>query len=154
MSIWCSRPLIGTDPDWPRHDDDPPGDVRSYVSGWSNHYPTTDDTAELPAWIDTASIAPWCVPGWGGREDECQMHVGPWLRLSVDAPHTRIPPRTPEEMAEWVAAWESGEPPDIEVAVGPRRHVAVVLDEAAVRSLVDDLLDWLATPKVRPEDTS
>jgi hypothetical protein len=129
MSIWCSRATIGTDREWPRDEDDPPGDVRSYVDGWSNHYPTTDGTAEQPACIDTAHIAPWCVPGWWASL--AHDKVGPWFRLSVDAPDTHMDSRG--------------------VTVGPWRHVSVVLDEAAVRSLVDELQSWLDTPKARPE---
>lgn len=151
MSIWCSRPMIGTDPCWPDEDEDgAPGDVRSYVEGWSNHYPTTDGTAERAAAIDTASIPAWCVPGHGGDFEE-PRRLGPWLRLSVVSPDTHVRPRTPEQEAERSAAWQRGETPKVDVDVGTEpRYVSVVLDEAAVRSLVADLTEWLDTPKVHP----
>lgn len=127
MSIWCSHPLIGTDPYWERDHDDPPGDVRSYAEGWSNHYP--DNDVEQPAAIDTAHIAPWCVPGWWDREDELDGKVGPWLRLAV-------------------MTWKHDRKTC--VATDESIDASVVLDEDAVRSLVADLTDWLGTPKVHP----
>lgn len=155
MSIWNSLPHIGFDT-W---EEDPVpfqgGQVRSYVDGWSNHYPTTDDTAELPAMIDTASIAPWCVPGHedsDGRNDDGERCVGPWLRLSVDSPDTHIPIRTPEEIAERIAAWAGGETPPTDIEVGAWQHVSVVLDEPAVRSLVESLTEWLDHPKLHPTE--
>lgn len=131
MSIWCSRPHIGYDP-YPDEPQPAGGQVRSYATGWSNHYPTTDGTVEQPASIDTAHIAPWCVPGHERRSESATLDdesVGPWLRLAVDtAVHN---PRNPSTVTGHTSA-------------------EVVLDEAAVRALVDDLTDWLNTPKVHP----
>lgn len=123
MSIWCSGRVIGHDPAW-IDDDEQVGDVRSYAGGWSNHYP--DQTVEQPANIDTAHIPVWCVPGHRGEVDRV---IGPWLRLCVQSWEHDF--RNPTETVGQVNA-------------------AVVLDEAAVRALVDDLTDWLARPKAYP----
>ena len=134
MSIWCSRPHVGFELHWePDPDEDHPqgGQVRTYVDGWSNHFPTTDGDAEQEAMIDTAHIAPWCTPGWENREAECQMMAGPWLRLSVSGPRTEISRGA--------------------VKVGQHHlSVSVVLDEAAVDALIADLIEWRDTPKTRP----
>lgn len=127
MSIWCSRPHIGYD------DPDPDaagGEVRSYATGWSNHYPTTDGTVERPAFIDTAHIAPWCVPHHEDAETTFTgQENGPWLRLSMStADHNWHEPHT----------------------VTGTTHASVVMDEDAVRALVADLEAWLTEPKVRP----
>lgn len=155
MSIWCSRPHVGFDLYWePDPDEDNPqgGQVRSYVDGWSNHYPTTDDTAERPAAVNTAHIAPWCTPGWEDREDECDGKAGPWLRLSIDAPDTHVEHHSPEVLRERAKAWERGERPETAVVVGEDLHVSVVLDEEAVHALIQDLIEWRDTPKTRPPD--
>jgi hypothetical protein len=126
MSIWASQPVIG-------HDDDevePRGDVRSYIVGWSNHYP---DHMERPSAIDLAHIPAWCVPGHGDHtgQDGDDVVVGPWLRLSIDTVDHHI---------------FGGK-----VVVGRDVHVSVVLDEAAVNALIDDLIEWRDTPKVHPQ---
>ena len=123
MSIWSSWPTIGYgDPDEPER-----GEVRSYAEGWSNHYP--DDKVELPASAGVAHVAPWCVPGWDDHTgDDCS--VGPWLRLDIDTAEHSFP--------------AGGEP------TGKRVNAAVVMDEAAVRALRDDLTEWLEAKKVRP----
>lgn len=129
MSIWCSWPTIGFD-GW---DDEPQprgGQVRSYATGWSNHYPTTDDGVEQPASVDLAHIAPWCVPGWSDDELSLDLEVGPWLRLSLDSCET-----TTKEPVEVVS--------DV--------HASVVMDEAAVVALRDALTEWIETEKVQPK---
>lgn len=127
MSIWCSNSVIGHDP----HDDEPVEQVqvRSYANGWSNHYPTTDGTVERDASIDTSFIPAWCA---GGEDDDYES-VGPWLRLGVKS---------------WRHDWR--EPTEL---VGPET-ADVVMDESAVRTLVDQLNEWLARPKVAPEAPS
>jgi len=83
MSIWCSQPAIGFD-DWFKRARKPHGGhVRSYATGWSNHYPTTNGKVERRASIDLATIAPWCVPGNEHNWDD--RATGPWLRLSVNS---------------------------------------------------------------------
>jgi hypothetical protein len=131
MSIWCSRPHIGFDDFWePNRKRPAGGQVRSYATGWSNHYPTTDDTVEQRAMVDTAHIAPWCVPGHDG-DYENERRVGPWLRLGV---HGRAQDYRGRELI-----------------LGGHVDLSVVLDENAVRALVADLQDWLDTPKARPK---
>lgn len=121
MSIWCSLPAIGFDDD---ELDEPVGQVRSYASGWSNHYPTTDGTVERDATLDLAYIPAWCAGG-----DDDSDAVGPWLRLGVRS-----------------HAHNYSSPAEV---VG-RADATVVLDEDAVRALVDQLTQWLARPKVSP----
>ena len=141
MSIWCSGEEIGYDvarkrPKKVR------GEVRSYSTGWSNHYPTKG--VEKPASVSTAAIAPWCVPGHDqdGKDyacTSCGSHHdgydhGPWLRLDVDSPLAR----------SWYSKGDDGTP-------GPDPvHASVILDEEAVRALVADLTQWLDAPKVHP----
>ena len=125
MSIWCSLPSIGFD----ENTDDPQplgGQVRSYASGWSNHYPTTDNTVEREAFINLATIPAWCA---GGADDDFDSR-GPWIRLGVVAPeHNYLKP------AEIIG----------------EDQATVVLDEGAVRQLVGQLNDWLARPKVHEQ---
>jgi hypothetical protein len=130
VSIWCSRPAVGTEP----HGDEPPvGHVLSYVEGFSNHYPTSGHgIVEAEGWIDTASIPVWCVPGHEYSEEYYGDRLGPWLRLTVDTVRLSVWP-TPDS--------PSGEPV----------HVSVVLDEAAVQALVDDMSEWLDRPKAHPQ---
>lgn len=66
MSIWCSLPNIGFDDEV----DESVGQVRSYASGWSNHYPTTDGTVERDATLDLAYIPAWCA---GGDDDDFRV---------------------------------------------------------------------------------
>lgn len=127
MSIWCSWPGVG-------HNDHEPqrGEVRSYAEGWSNHFPTVGDAAELPATVDVAHIAPWCVPG----HDECGdcdgTHVGPWLRLTLHA----------DKAKSW---WDrtTGDEPGVRAFTD-----SVVMDRAAVEALAADLGRWLALEHV------
>lgn len=146
MSIWCSYPTIGWDDEGADvggmvidadgvRDPEPHwsgGEVRSYAVGWSNHYP--DGTAEYPASIDLADIAPWCVPGWWDRSDELDREVGPWLRMGVHSPHA---------VTYWSKDAEGNPTPNPEVAT-------VVLDVAAVQALYDQLGRWLAAEKITP----
>lgn len=124
MSIWCSGPTIGFDV-W----EDPPvpviGQVRSYATGWSNHYPTIAGDVERPATVDLAHIPAWCA---GGEDDDFDS-LGGWVRLSVVG-HEH----------------DYKEPTKV---LGPI-DAAVVLDEAAVRELVRQLSSWLDRPKVQP----
>jgi hypothetical protein len=134
MSIWCSRPHIGFDTFWePNRKRPTSGQVRSYANGWSNHYPTTDGTVEQPAMVDTAHIAPWCVPGNETFDVGPDGKCGPWLRLGVHTVEHSYP---------------SGGQFD---ADGKRVEAYVVLNENAVRALVADLQEWLDTPKARPK---
>jgi hypothetical protein len=80
VSIWCSREAIGYD-DIFEDGATNHGEVVAYANGWSNHYPTTDGTAETPACISLATIPPWCVPGH--RDEYAEHVVGPWLRLDL-----------------------------------------------------------------------
>lgn len=124
MSIWCSMPSIGHDD----YEDESLGDVRSYATGWSNHYPTTDGDVERPASIDLAYLPPYCVPG---RRDDpwADDEVGPWLRLGVSGwKHNYF---KPEEVL--------GE-----------EDIQVVLDVAAVQALADQLTEWLDRTVVYP----
>lgn len=125
MSIWASWLTIG-------HDDHESagGVVLTYASGFSNHYPDTTASHELPASVDLAHIPPWCVPGHG--DHECDAHVGDWLRLSVHAPR----------------AFDFWGPNGQRRNAGPV-NADVVLDEAAARVLRDQLDEWLALPKLR-----
>ena len=147
MSIWCSWPAIGHDP----HDEEPlrGGEVRTYATGWSNHFPTADGEAELPASIDLADIAPWCVPGHeqdaanyrctGCGAEHDHPECGPWLRLGLYAEQSRT----------WHGSLDSHGvfAPIVSTAT---MHATVVLDEDAARALRDDLTAWLDRPKVRP----
>ena len=122
MSIWASRINIGHDNSpWP--EERPPGEVRSYANGWSNHYPTPD--VEKPAFVGTAHIPPYCVPGHGD-DAASEEATGPWLRLHV-------------------AVWneELGSPmiPD---------GGAIILDPDAARSLAAELLSWADSEHVQP----
>lgn len=133
MSIWCSNETIGWEEDgWEDVDGKPieptrnGGEVRSYANGWSNHYPTSDDTVEQRAHIDLATIPVWCVPGHDDESD--YERVGEWLRLSVS---------TVEH--NW------SDPSNIKKTTPVQ--VDVVMDEAATRLLVEQLSEWLARPK-------
>lgn len=112
------------------------GEVRSYAVGWSNHYPTTDDTVERRASVDIASLAWFCVPGRSEDDADAippdQHAVGPWLRL-------------------WVGTSEHNQSKPSEVL--GELHAAVVMDEAAVRALHEQLGEWLGVPKVHPRAT-
>lgn len=121
MSIWCSWPTVGHD------DESDGGNVRSYATGWSNHFPTDDFERESS--MDLATIAPWCVPGHHDSDGE-QGEVGPWLRLGmVTWRHDfHNPKRRPTKQLD----------------------AAVVMDEAAVRLLRDQLTTWLELPKLHP----
>lgn len=102
------------------------GDVRSYASGWSNHYPTTDGEVEQPAHVGLAHIPTWCVPGHRGDEEGADDYpLGQWVRLDV-VTHDH----------------EDGKP-----VGGPWAH-SVVMDEGAARQLAADLLKWADSPKV------
>ena len=129
MSIWCSQEAIGFDDAWRRAQKPHGGQVRSYASGWSNHYPTTDGKVERRACIDLATIAPWCVPGHDDIEGFEGMACGPWLRLCLNSSdHDYHNPRS---------------------ILGPE-NASVVMDEAAVREMVAQLTEWLNRPKVHP----
>ena len=138
MSIWCSWESIGWEPEADviygngrraterAHMER--GAVRAYRAGFSNHYP---DDSDPGAWVDVASIPAWCVPG---HDDERDDSLGPWLRLSVGSP----------DALTW---WQKT--PDDQPMSAPV-FADVVLDEAAVRSLRDDLTAWLNREKARP----
>lgn len=143
MSIWCTGERIGYEPRGLAVDGEAPpkmkslrnGQVRSYATGFSNHYPTTTGDYEQPAAVALATIAPWCVPG---HDEPCTCkagahdwpEVGPWLRLELLS-HEHI--------------WEEGGKPS-----GRIEGADVVLDEAAVTTLRDRLTEWLDQPKVQP----
>ena len=127
MSIWCSYPEIGFDLFRKRPRKLGKGQVRGYASGWSNHYPNLQ--VEKPAAIDLACIAPHCVPGHEDH-DGMDRDVGPWLRLGLTAARHNF--HNPREII--------GED-----------EATVVMDEAAVRELVEALTYWLDKPKVRPQ---
>lgn len=149
MSIWCSYVPIGWDdegeavggkviddggvrdprPHWVG------GEVRSYAEGWSNHYPNADDGVELPASLDLAHIAPFCVPGNEGVDEE-DGSVGGWLRLSIASPSA-------------VTLWKTPDKPQPDP-----RYASVILDEAAARALAKDLRRWLKRPKRHPKEAS
>lgn len=127
MSIWCSSEDIGFED---RQEGEPNhGQVRSYASGFSNHYPTTDGEWEAPAAVGIASIAPWCVPGWS-PDDPTLDHplCGPWVRLDV-------------------MSWEHEGGKATETS-----YAAVVMDEAAARALAWQLLEWADRPHVHPRE--
>lgn len=122
MSIWCSWREIGWDK-WRKKPRFVHGEVRSYASGFSNHYPTSDGEYEQPADIGISSIPVWCV---AGHRDEDGDEIGPWLRLDIGTwDHDSGRPRVPVQ-------------------------AAVVMDEKAVRSLVKDMRAWLKAPKAYP----
>lgn len=124
MSIWCSGSVIGHDVDADAEGEQR-GEVWSYATGWSNHYP--DRKVEQPSTICVATIPVWCVPGhWDEEEFET---VGEWLRLDV---HT----------AEH--DYKSGGQP-----TSRYNFESVVLDEEAARSLAADLLAWADRPKAK-----
>lgn len=128
MSIWCSHDTIGFD------DSEPPsGQVRSYATGWSNHYPTTTGDVEQEASVEIAHIAPWCVPGHrdiGDEWDGTGFVYGDWLRLDIYSQQHDF---------------HSGGKP-----TGAPLSASVVMDETAVRELRDQLTSWLDAKKVRP----
>jgi len=136
MSIWCSEGVVGFDPlnmDGTAFPDQAVGgQVRSYATGFSNHYPTIDGEWEQPASVDLATIAPWCVPG--APESVDHPDTGPWLRL---------------EVLSHVHDWVSGGLP-----TGKAEGAMVVLDEGAVLSLRDQLTEWLERPKVHPPEVA
>jgi hypothetical protein len=123
VSIWCSLPVIGFDE---REPDGPVCQVRSYATGWSNHYPTTDGTVERDAALDLAYLPAWCA---GGPDDDYES-VGPWVRLGLRS-----------HIHDYSA------PADATGAV----QATVVMDENAVRALVSELTQWLERPKVFPD---
>ena len=128
MSIWSSWETIGYDIPLGENPERPErGVVRSYATGFSNHYPTVDGDYEQPANVGVASIPSWCVPG---HHDDGSDDPGPWLRLDV------------------YSAEHSSE--DGGKATGRGESVSVVLDEDAARALAGDLLSWAETPKTRP----
>jgi hypothetical protein len=135
VSIWCSWEDIGYDDEgesgWQNTGR---GEVRSYATGWSNHYPTTDGQVERPASVGVAHAPQWCVPGHydatadGDYGDGAP--VGGWLRL---------------DMVTWTHNWKTPEQ-----VTGPPECHSVVLDEQAARSLAADLLAWADHEKVHP----
>lgn len=129
MSIWSSWEEIGYDMVF-RSPKPHRGQVRSYASGWSNHYPTTDGAVEQPAAVGVASMPVWCVPGH--EDDYSDDTVGPWLRL---------------EVASAQHSWKDGGKP-----TGLPEGAAVVMDEEAARSLAADLLAWADRPKALPKE--
>jgi hypothetical protein len=112
---------------------EPTGEVRSYATGWSNHYPTTDGAVERSAAVEVSYMPAWCVPGRGYHDEHDATDdfeaLGPGLRLSVDS---------------WAHNFHEPE------AVTGRSDATVVMDEAAVRCLVADLTEWLERPKAHP----
>ena len=139
MSIWCSWPHVGTDPnDWREMNGTPVpktaerGNVISFAEGFGNHYPDLSGTHERPAAVALAHIPEWCVPGHSESDDEDIN--GPWLRLEVAAPET-------------LNFWEKDDDGNPKVE---SEGATVVMDEAAVRALRDDLSEWLDRPKVHP----
>lgn len=141
MSIWCSWEHIGTDPNqWHDATSGEPierraerGVVLSYANGWSNHYPDLTGRAERPAAVAIAHVAPWCVPGRDCDEVD-EPDCGPWLRLEVAAPET-------------LNFWRKDDDGSPEVEC---EGATVVMDEAAVKALRDDLTKWLNQEKVHP----
>jgi hypothetical protein len=125
MSIWVSRDEIGWDT-FPRRHTNIGGDVRSYATGWSNHYPTVNGKVERRASIELASIPSYCVPGH--RDDDDWSGSGPWLRLGVDG---------------WRHDYHNS-------TEATSDSLAVVLDAGAVTALVAGLQSWLNEPKVNP----
>ena len=129
MSIWSSNyQPIGSCPD----EETTIGDVRSYASGFSNHYP--DKSLEQNSFIDLADIVPWCVPGHVEDENTDYSAVGPWLRLGLYS---------------WAHDYDNPKNPPQEKA-----DLSVVLNEEAVAALVKELQEWLDKPKVYPIPTS
>lgn len=125
MSIWCSWEDIGYDTftgEWVR------GEVRSYATGFSNHYPTTDGTYEQPSSVGIATIPVWCVPG---HREEMDKTVGPWVRLDV-----------------WTADHSFTDGGQF---TGRYDTASVVMDETAARSLAADLLAWADREKAHPQ---
>lgn len=131
MSIWASLQGVG---EFYNEDDPqrPPGVVASFATGWSNHYPDPDNGPEKVASVGLALVPSWCVPGH--RDTELYDHVGPWLRLGVCSHEHDF--------------HEGGKP------TGNEEQADVVMDEDAVRSLVEQLTSWLDLPKVRPTEDS
>ena len=128
MSIWADLEDIGYDL-WRKRPRKVRGEVRAYAQGWSNHYPT--NRVEAPACLTVAHVPSWCVPG---HREEFDDYAGQWLRLFLSAPDART---------WWMKNGEKGPQPE-------PLNAAVVMDETAVRALVDDLTKWLDMPKVHP----
>lgn len=138
MSIWASYGPIGWEPQSEQSTDGvhwhtvpgrmERGTVVAYRQGWSNHYPGQDPGAT----VGVAHIPAWCVPGHKDADgsDECDV-VGPWLRLDIDSPDAK---------AYGAGGVEHSAPV----------HGSAVLDEAAARSLRDDIDAWLRRGKVQP----
>ena len=127
MSIWCSHQDIGWD-DLAEDTSKPNGgEVRSYASGWSNHYPTTDGNVEQPASVGVSTLPTWCVPG---HENDYSEGVGPWLRMHV---------------LSWKHDYCSGGKPTAE-----RDSAWVVMDPDAARALAAELLAWAEREHVQP----
>ena len=148
MSIWGSQEPVGYADEFVEDDEPNPrgGQVRSYIVGWSNHYP--DDT-EVESSVELAHMMAWVVPGHPDHSGVVDGNpvFGPWLRLGLDTVDHHVH-----------AEWENG--PDgarlvkpTEVRIGDDVRTSVVLDEDAVRQLRDDLTAWLDTPKVHPHVT-
>lgn len=131
MSIWCSWREIGYDDPEPRNRNrnrkPQHGEVRSYATGFSNHYPTTDGDYEQRANVGISSIPVWCVPGHDEHEDYDLR--GEWVRLDV---YTREHDFS-----------RGGKPTQTMVSA------AVVMDEAAARALAADLLAWADQPEAK-----
>ena len=128
MSIWGSGIDCGED-----DDDERDGSVLNYISGFSNHYPNTphgmEGRRETTACVGTASIPPWCVPGFFDRDDlDNGEAAGQWLRLDV--------------VHNPVSIWSG------EFEVGEQDVTSVVMREDAVRKLRDSLTEWLEIPKL------
>jgi hypothetical protein len=148
MSIWCSWESVGWD-DWAERPGFVRGEVRTFAEGFSNHHPDSTGSHELPANVGVDHIAPWCVPGH--NEGEPDNHVdyrctgcgerhdypdaGRWLRLGI--------------YARDALSWWTDDGEDKPKHTGPVAQ-RVVMDEAAVRALRDDLTKWLELPKVQP----
>src|SRR5262245_27104126 len=81
MSIWASHDPIGTEVRSDRARDFR-GDVLSFATGWSSHYPSTGGDVEQPAPVRLAIMPRWCVPGHEDEEDF--ESTGPWVRVDLE----------------------------------------------------------------------
>lgn len=146
MSIWVSHDHIGTENiQWKDVRTGKPipnvaerGHVLTFAQGFSNHHPNHEGTHERPANVSVAHIPPWCVPGHDDEFDDYDEKgtVGPWLRLDVHA----------KESLDFWRKDDDGNPAVEEL------HASVVLDEAAAKALMGDLIAWLTRPKLHPRE--
>lgn len=117
MSIYCSRLSLSHD-----SHDETPARQRPAIYRGSHLYPLLADGR---AYIDTASIPHWCIPGHDGEGPGAEC-TAPGCDAEPDGDASGIAPYLRLDVGD-----ESG-------------HHTIVIPVDAARELRDELIDWIA----------